>query len=497
MRASIVFKSDFPINDGGFFYQIVRQIGENQFRPPIFINYNQEKIPFVYSPGAFYVTALISKVFGADVLQLFRYIPLVFSILSIPLVYLFCKKIFNTQISLLATLVFAFYPHSYNWLIMGGGVPRAIGFCLAMLALIFWLKFMESNKKWIGAAGVGCLTLAIICHLEWAFFAIMSGAVLVFRSKKLIKFIFPYVAGVSLAIFLSLPWWIRAVYLYGTGPIISFSRAGLNTGGNLGSLLLPFFVITDEFMLPVVQILAWLGVVLCLRRRSWWLPAWTALPIFLVPRTAPDQMVLPMTILAALTVDHVFGDVLRKYLFPSFEKSMEIKKFYAVWLLFLLVVTHIGLSNMSILHSDYAYSQSVSKEQRESFAWIKRSTDPHARFLLITQTEKWGMDYVSEWFPVLAERKNLILPQGTEWIKDEFNKQVELYFSAKDCQYTGIDCYENLIKAEGQDYNYVYYQKSPTGKRNISYPAGYSVSVNSRYVKVYENKEAVIYKSWL
>jgi hypothetical protein len=40
----------FPINDGALFYKMIETIQENNFRLPVYIEYNQLQIPFAYPP---------------------------------------------------------------------------------------------------------------------------------------------------------------------------------------------------------------------------------------------------------------------------------------------------------------------------------------------------------------------------------------------------------------------------------------------------------------
>ena len=46
--------------------------------------------------------------------------------------------------------------------------------------------------------------------------------------------------------------------------------------------------------------------------------------------------------------------------------------------------------------------------------WARQNTPTDARFVIVTELP-WERDYVSEWFPVIAERHSLATVQGTEW----------------------------------------------------------------------------------
>ena len=56
-----VAMAGFPINDGGMFYVMVKELQANHFLLPAFTQYNLADIPFAYPPFGFYATALISS----------------------------------------------------------------------------------------------------------------------------------------------------------------------------------------------------------------------------------------------------------------------------------------------------------------------------------------------------------------------------------------------------------------------------------------------------
>jgi len=52
--------SGFPLNDGGLFYTMIRDLKANHFILPQFTTYNFVDIPFAYPPVGFYIAAIFS-----------------------------------------------------------------------------------------------------------------------------------------------------------------------------------------------------------------------------------------------------------------------------------------------------------------------------------------------------------------------------------------------------------------------------------------------------
>ncbi|MDO9302752.1 MAG: hypothetical protein Q7T89_15305, partial [Anaerolineales bacterium] len=50
----------FPLNDGGMFYTMIRDLQANHYILPQFTSYNFADIPFAYPPLGFYIAASLS-----------------------------------------------------------------------------------------------------------------------------------------------------------------------------------------------------------------------------------------------------------------------------------------------------------------------------------------------------------------------------------------------------------------------------------------------------
>jgi len=87
IRLNYVLSADFPLNDGGLFYTMARDLIANNFKVPLFTTYNQANIPFAYPFLPVYCIAFLNQFFGVDLLDSLRFLPLIFNISVIPFVY--------------------------------------------------------------------------------------------------------------------------------------------------------------------------------------------------------------------------------------------------------------------------------------------------------------------------------------------------------------------------------------------------------------------------
>ena len=60
VRARPVLLADFPLNDGGLFFQMTEELQRAHYRLPMFTDYNALQIPFAYPPFGFYMAGLVS-----------------------------------------------------------------------------------------------------------------------------------------------------------------------------------------------------------------------------------------------------------------------------------------------------------------------------------------------------------------------------------------------------------------------------------------------------
>ena len=93
----IVQSADFPLNDGGMFYAMVQDLQSGRLALPAVTSYNGLDIPFTSPPLAFYLLAVLQAITGTDLIELFRYVPLTISVLSIVAFYALSRTLLPTR----------------------------------------------------------------------------------------------------------------------------------------------------------------------------------------------------------------------------------------------------------------------------------------------------------------------------------------------------------------------------------------------------------------
>src|SRR5215213_8097670 len=83
VRAYHILRHDFPLNDGGLFYAMARDLQTNDYAIPRYTSYNASDIPFAYPPFAMYLAALIDDLTPVPLIDAFRLLPLLGTSLSL------------------------------------------------------------------------------------------------------------------------------------------------------------------------------------------------------------------------------------------------------------------------------------------------------------------------------------------------------------------------------------------------------------------------------
>jgi len=303
VRLASPLSVSFPLNDGGLFYQMILDLESNHFRLPVFTTYNSANIPFAYPPLAFYFTGLLSTVFHIDVLTILRILPPTICSLSIPAFYFLARQIIRTgqSTALAATLAFALTPRGFEWLIMGGGITRTFGLLFALLTLraAHDLYIDRSYPHIFAVIMFGSLTL--LSHPEASAQTALAALLFYLVLDRSLKGAL-YSLGVAVGILiLSAPWWATVVMQHGLDPflaIINAAREGtsITFGGRI--FLTIQFNFTDEPYLPLIAVFGLIGIFTQIRKSDYLLPLWVTIPLFVEPRSAPQYLVIPLSMLA-------------------------------------------------------------------------------------------------------------------------------------------------------------------------------------------------------
>ncbi len=186
VRVLPVLQAGFPLNDGGLFYTMTSDLQKADYALPAVTTYNRLDIPYAYPPLPFYLMALIRSITGADLLDIIRWLPVVFSLLTIPAFFLLAQALLGDPLkAALATVMYALLPRSYEWVIMGGGVTRAPA--ALFLILMTWgvYRLFRSGGWKFYLVTILSAALVILTHPERSLHALATAGhpVALFRAQ--------------------------------------------------------------------------------------------------------------------------------------------------------------------------------------------------------------------------------------------------------------------------------------------------------------------------
>jgi hypothetical protein len=457
LRFVFVARTDFPYNDGGLFYTLVNELVANGFRIPAFSAYNGTHLPVVYPPLAFYLAGLINFLFDVSVVEIQRWLPFAFSLLTIPAFAWLSRAILkNPPAVALATLAFALLPNSTDRLLMGGGLTRAPGFFFALIALTciyrLFLNGFERPRRRDLFLAILFSALTVLSHPVYAWFVAYSSAAFFLISKtkpRNLLLAFYVAAGVLL---LSAPWWVSILVTHGLAPVLGAfqSRNALPLIVSLSQLL--FFDLSREFFLEILGVLSLAGLVISLyERKIFWL-VWL-LAIFILERTSPVALaVVPLAMLTGLASARLLAAGQ-----PAWE-SLNQRRFVQIG--FTILVYY------CLISSYFSFSpQVLTPAVRRSMEWLAQNSAPQSRYLILTANPWWD-DPLTEWFPALTGRISLTTVQGYEWTSPfQFAERVGSYDSVRDClQSIHTDCLAKWSAAHQTAFDYIFIPRLPPAR---------------------------------
>ncbi|MCX7608642.1 MAG: glycosyltransferase family 39 protein [Anaerolineales bacterium] len=487
-RLAAPAQAGFPILDGGLFYSMATDLIENGLRRPFVASYNNLAIPYAYPPLGIFLTALLAHLTGWDLLQIVRWLPAFFSLLTLPLFYLLAREMLESPAqAALATLLYATLPRAYEWLVMGGGISRAPG-TLFYLAFAWAAYRAFAHRDWrmsAWAALFGGLTL--LTHPERALHAATTGALFwlwLDRSKSgVLRALI--IGGGSLLV--STPWWSVVLARYGAGTLFLASQAGGPRWLFWAPLLQLDF--TDESV-PLTALLAAFGMFLAWKNGQRLLTLWFILTFLTDPRSAPHIVGVQTCLLAALA--------LSKSLFPALTGEQPWETLLAsrrgkIFFGYLIAILIFNVqSNLLTLQQRYV----LPPVDRQAIAWVAAQTAPKSRFLALGWEKIPGFSPLLEWFPALSERTNIATIQGREWLpgKANFNLRVRTFPDLYACLDQTIACLEDWATQHQETFEYIYLSLHvPNGSPRLSRLSD-SLRASPDYRLVYETSEVLIFQ---
>lgn len=480
-RVPYFLHSQFPLNDGGMFLAMSRDIRAAHFALPAVTSYNGEAIPFAYPPLSFYLVALINAAARVPMLALVRYLPLVANLGTVLGVAALARKVAPSRWSaLLGASVFALVPRSYLWMIMGGGLTRSFGFLFAVWCLAFaYDLFAAPTVRRLAVTGL-LAALALASHLELGIFVAFSlGLMFLTCSRSWRSLALTAAVGVVM-VALTAPWWATVVRQHGFQPLLSASLTGewTSLGDQLGRL--GQFLVPNSVLLGGLGVLVIVGAAACLARGALFLPLWLPLIFLVLPRSSESEGSLPFGLLAAVGLADVVipGVLLAARSRPTSHPGSWLREMRGRWrrgrrtapvgaalAAFAAAVALVFATWSGAPTTPYTLN-SLTPADQQAMRWVAANTPPSSRFLVLSTTWSWEEDLAGEWFPVVADRPSVLTPQGTEWLPDlRFARATCLFDKVRvlGADGTSVAQLDKWAADRGIDYSAIYISKVVRG----------------------------------
>lgn len=508
VRLAPVLASDFPLNDGGLFYVFTQEIQAAHYRLPVYSGFNQAPIPFLYPPLPFYLTGLASSLTRISLLELIRVLPSLVSILTIPAAYLLARKLLKSQLAAaIAAISFALLPTAFDFMIVGGGLPRAFGFLFSILTLHQATGLYSTGRRVHLVATAVFAGLTLLSHPVVAWFTFYSLAVLFLSLGANRRGLVNSLAVVAATLLLTAPWWAVGIARHGLDPFLAAFQAGTRSWT---ALVAPFlFLHTNEPYLTFHALFALLGIFFSLRSRQYLIPAWLAAVFLLEPRLTATYAVLPTALLVGIGFERVVllglagarDDPLRGAPPSVTDPSRDVASggvqdvpWAGGWVARL--ATAYILCYLLIAAFLAAPRDALPPSHRQAMQWVRANTPATSQFAVVSGIESAGTDYISEWFPALTDRASMGTPQGYEWFPGQvFNKRWSLHSDLQDCREQGVRCLEDWAARAQSPYTHVYLVKVPPFAGDDETPADLYDSLLSSpdYEEIYDQEEVAIF----
>lgn len=484
IRLAAPMSANGPVNDGGLFFQMTRDLQANRFALPETTAYNNSDIPFVYPPLGFYLAGIIQSALKISLLDIFTYPPAILSTLAILAFYVLALQFIQDKLhASIAALFYAMIPKSFDWTVMGGGVTRAPALIFSFLALAFAYKLLKTKEPRNVIPLSICASLLALTHPEITFqtaFSVLILALFFLRDKKTFLHL---LATAAIALAFTSPWWLIVFHRHGIAPFQAALTA--HPKDYASSLLyLVQFNLSGEAILDLVSVLGLIGLLADFRRRDFFLPAWIGLSFLSDPRAAPFASLAPLLLLAVRGLDSTLNGLA----LPSPNEDVFDSNFARRVLLGLSA--YLFLSGM-IASMQMGNQLRLLPEERDALAWIHDNTPADSRFLVLTGDAALS-DPLSEWFPALTERTSLVTAQGHEWTPElPLRESLREYANAQSCLNQDVSCLSTW------DFDFIYIRRArPNAEGGIdSQPSILEQSLrdSNKFVVVYDSEFAVIF----
>ena len=477
----------FPLNDGGMFLIMIRELRADSFALPAFTGYNYAAIPFAYPPFGLYIAALLSAS-GVSEMDVLRWLPVAVNFLSIPAFFLLAAALLNDRPrAALATAFFALTASSYSWQIMGGGVTRSFGMAFFILAMWSVYQMFQSREWRLVLRSILLCALAVLSHPEVSLATAANCALLwIFFGRTRSGTVQAALVGLGTLLATSV-WWGSVLAQHGLGPFLSVIHSGAYIDSPLQGIFSALFSPASLFTLPGLLRMA--GIVWFIKQKHFFLLAWLVMPFFVEPRSALAIAFLPSCLLFAVGLMDALPSVVDWIKTKRGQAVSSLDATQRRWLSLTVLGIVFYLFLQSALYDFRLINTSlVPPHPQAAFDWVRRNTPRASQFFILTGRPGIMSDPMQEWFPALAERRSQTTLQGLEWtLGPAFFPRLEDLVALQACK--RVLCVEAWSAATGLGYSHVVIQISQSSE--VLHAA---FLAEDAYQLVYENPEVEIFE---
>lgn len=461
----------FPLNDGGMFYTMTRELSSNGYALPATTAYNGFDLPYAYPPLGFYLASFLADFGRIPLIEVFLWLPPFLATLAIPAFYRLARALLTDNLrASLATLFFALTPGSYDWHIMGGGITRAAGKLFALLAAFYVLRLFQrstfqsqetlesvhpdlrSAKSPDLALAILFCSLAVLSHPEVGLQTVGLCAVLWLFFGRTRRGALDAALVALGVILLSAPWWGTVILYHGLAPFLSAIQTGQHATAEWFPLLLGLFA-SSEFI-PILLLLRVAGFAGAVLTRRWVFIFLVFMPAFIDPRSASFIAYMSMSMLAALGLLDALPALLKKWRGIEMPSVLTYRAGGIVLLLIAFTLfMECGLNNFRLVNT------TLTADERAAMTWLWENMPPEQNFLILTGKPYSMSDPVQEWFPVFAGQHSQSTLQGLEWtLGAHFTNRLHELVALQACD--DFSCVENCSNSTGLHYQYLWVTKT-------------------------------------
>ena len=456
IRAPAVMAADFPLNDGGLFYQMVLDLQGTWPALPVTTTYNGLDAPYAYPPLGFYLGAALHGWLGMDVM---RAIPIAASVLTIPAFFLLARGLLGNGVGTwAATIAFTLMPRTFEWMTMGGGLTRAPGLLLAIVALWLAHRMLVRRDRWSVVASGASAGLVILTHPQATLFLLISGVAFLIAFGRNRPAVLRAFVAVAIAAVVAMPWVVSVLVNHGPGPLLSASAT--QPGPFTGLLTLLTFEVTGSRLFDALALLAAFGLIVAIVRRQWLLPAWLIALMVLDSRGGATYATVPAAMLAGS------GAVELLVRLPAVWAGSAVPTRLVHYLRRDRVPVAVGAVLLVIALTDAVGSQQAPSWPGVALSDAQRGAIREAgeiardaEYVVVTD-RFWAVDATSEWFPTLTEARSVATVQGREWLGSaHFTRSVEAAEALRECANAGSACLNEWSTTWGTSFTHVFIPK--------------------------------------